>query len=394
MTEEKSSKLNYNILIIFGVTLMAVLGVASITPVFPQMMRELGIDTRQIGLLITYFTLPGAILAPFLGIMADRFGRKRILAPSLFVFAAAGTACAFTRDFNILLILRILQGLGAASLASVNFTIIGDLYTGAQRVRVMGLNASVLSVGTALYPLIGGALGLLGWHYPFILPVIAVPIGILVLTVLKNPEPRSSESIKEYLVNTWKCLRNSNVFTYFGAGLLTFIILYGTILTYFTILLGEKFDASPFLIGLIISAMSLTTALVSSQLARINKRFSFSTTIKAGFAMYALAVVLIPFMPSLWLLLIPVVIFGMAHGANFPSVQTAITELAPLEYRAAFMSLSTTMLRLGQAIGPPIMALVYIHMGLEATFYIGAGLALLVPVLGTIFGRRNNAPSI
>jgi len=55
-----------NLQIIFGVTLMAVLGVSSITPAFPSMTRELGITGGQIGLLITFFTLPGAILAPFM----------------------------------------------------------------------------------------------------------------------------------------------------------------------------------------------------------------------------------------------------------------------------------------------------------------------------------------
>jgi len=366
------------------------LGVSSITPVFPQVIQKFNINAEQVGLLITFFTLPGAVLAPFLGILADRFGRKTILVPSLFLFAVAGTTCAFIRDFNILLVLRIFQGVGAAALSSVNFTIIGDLYTGTQRVKAMGLNASVLSVGTASYPLIGGTLGLLGWNYPFALPVIAIPIGLLVLTMLKNPEPRSSENIKEYLVNTWKCLRSIKVLALFGIGLLTFIILYGTILTYFTLLLGNSFNASPLVIGLILSAMSLTTALVSSQLGRINNWFSLGTTIRLAFLIYSLALVLIPFIHNLWLLLIPVIIYGIAHGANFPSVQTVITGLAPSEYRAAFMSLSTTMLRLGQAIGPPIMALVYIYMGIDATFYVAAALALLVPIIGTVTRRGKN----
>lgn len=390
MVKEKALYLDRNLQIIFSITLMAVLGVSSITPVFPQVIQKFNINAEQVGLLITFFTLPGAVLAPFSGILADRFGRKTILVPSLFLFAVAGTTCAFIRDFNILLVLRIFQGVGAAALSSVNFTIIGDLYTGTQRVKAMGLNASVLSVGTASYPLIGGTLGLLGWNYPFALPVIAVPIGLLVLTLLKNPEPRSSENIKEYLVNTWKCLRSIKVLALFGIGLLTFIILYGTVLTYFTLLLGNSFNASPLVIGIIMSAMSLTTALVSSQLGRINNWFSLGTTIRLAFLIYSLALVLIPFIHNLWLLLIPVIIYGIAHGANFPSVQTVITGLAPLEYRAAFMSLSTTMLRLGQAIGPPIMALVYIYMGIDATFYVAAALALLVPIIGTVTGRGKN----
>ena len=62
---------------------MAVLGVSSITPVFPDLVRELGISGVEVGLLITFFTLPGVFLAPVLGVLADRFGRKKILIPSI-----------------------------------------------------------------------------------------------------------------------------------------------------------------------------------------------------------------------------------------------------------------------------------------------------------------------
>ncbi|MFC2059063.1 MFS transporter, partial [Chloroflexota bacterium] len=131
-----------NLQVVFGVTLMAVLGVSSITPAFPKIMRELDITGGQVGLLITFFTLPGVFLAPFLGVLADRFGRKRILVPSLFLFAIAGTACAFARDFNVLLVLRVFQGIGGAALGSLNTTIIGDLYSREQRPHAMGVNAT------------------------------------------------------------------------------------------------------------------------------------------------------------------------------------------------------------------------------------------------------------
>jgi ACDE family multidrug resistance protein len=365
-----------NLLVIFGVTLMAVLGVSSITPAFPTMARELGITGGQIGLLITSFTLPGAILSPLMGIMADRFGRKRILLPSLFLFAIAGTACAFIQNFNLLLGLRVLQGIGAASLGSINATIIGDLYSGRRRVEAMGLNASALSIGVASYPAIGGALALLGWNYPFLLSIIALPIGILVLTVLKNPEPRNYQGIREYLSGTWSYLKNIKVAGLFAAGMLSFIILYGSYLTYFTLLMGESFGASSLIIGIIMSIASLSNAVIASQLGRINRRLSLLAIINLGFSLYALAMVLIPFMPNLWLLLIPAIICGMANGANMPSIQTSVAELAPLEYRAAFMSLNTTMLRLGQTIGPPLLGLAYVYGGLDTTFFAGAGLAL------------------
>ena len=81
---------NKNLYIIFCVTLISVMGVASITPAFPAIMKFFSLDPHQVGWLISAFTLPGILLPPVAGILADRFGRKRILVPSLFLFGAAG----------------------------------------------------------------------------------------------------------------------------------------------------------------------------------------------------------------------------------------------------------------------------------------------------------------
>ena len=377
-----------NLLIIFGVTLLAVMAVSSIAPALPAIVRDLGISKLQVGLLITAFTLPGVVLSPFLGVLADRFGRKRILVPSIFLFGVAGAACALTRDFNVLLVLRVFQGMGGAALGALNVTIIGDLYSGSRRTAAMGLNASVLSIGTASYPLIGGALASLGWYYPFYLPLAAIPMGLIVLTALRNPEPRNIEGFKDYLRGTWGYLKNLKVAALFAAGVLTFIILYGAILTYFALLLDESFHVSAFTIGLVMSVMALTTAIVSSQLGRMVRWFSEATLIKAAFAIYALALALIPLMPSLWFLLIPVIIFGIAMGMNMPSIQTLVAGLAPMEYRAAFMSINATMLRLGQTVGPPLVGLFYVYGGSDAAFYTVAGMALMVPVTAILVSKR------
>lgn len=392
--EKKKLLPNRNLLIIFGVTLMAVLGVASITPAFPSIAREFGITPNQVGLLITFFTLPGAILTPIIGIMSDRYGRKKILIPSLFIFAIAGTACAFVNDFNLLLGMRVIQGVGAASLGSINATIIGDIYSGEERVKAMGLNASVLSVGVAAYPSIGGALALFGWNYPFLLPVIALPIGLLALFFLKNPEPKNEETMRDYLKGTWSYLGNMKIAGLFSAGFLSFLIMYGAYLTYFTMLMDEKFNASSLTIGIIMSISALCNAAVASQLDKIHRRFSIPTIIKFSFAVYAGGMCLVPFIPGLWLLLIPAMINSAANGATLPSVQTAVAGMAPMEYRGAFMSLNNMMLRLGQTLGPPVIGIAYIYGGINATFFAAAGIALLVPVVATIFGRLPRRASV
>ena len=65
----------------------------------------------------------------------------------------------------------------------------------------MGYNASVLSIGTASYPALGGLLTALGWQFVFLLPVFAVPLAVVVLLKLNNPEPSIKTGLKVYFAN-------------------------------------------------------------------------------------------------------------------------------------------------------------------------------------------------
>lgn len=68
-----------NLLIIFAVSLIAVLGVASVTPAFPKLAQALDVRPQNIGLLVTVFTFPALALGPIIGVLADRLGRKKLL---------------------------------------------------------------------------------------------------------------------------------------------------------------------------------------------------------------------------------------------------------------------------------------------------------------------------
>ena len=66
--------LDTNLQIIFGITLTYIIGVASITPAFPKIVKDLNISAKDVGLLIAVFSFPGILLTPFLGVIADRWG--------------------------------------------------------------------------------------------------------------------------------------------------------------------------------------------------------------------------------------------------------------------------------------------------------------------------------
>ena len=378
---------DHNLQVLWGVTLMAVLGTSSVTPAFPTIVRELGVSSGQVGLLITVFTLPGIVLTPVLGILSDRYGRKKILVPALLLFGFAGGACAFARSFDLLLTLRFLQGMGAAALGTLNVTVIGDIYDGRERSAALGYNSSVLSVGTASYPAIGGLLATFGWFYPFALPFIAIPIGMIVLFSLRNPEPRNDDRLKDYFGSVWENLRDREVLGLIGASLLTFIVLFGPQISYLPILMNERFDAPSYVIGAVLSGASLTTALTSTQLGRLTGRFSERSLLKAAFVLYAIALVAVAFTPSLPLLLVPAVLFGMAQGINLPNVFSLLNAHAPTENRGAFMATNGMSLRAGQTIGPLFMAYAAGTLGLTGAYLAAAGLAILAFFLVLILVR-------
>ncbi len=385
---QKSLLKDTNLYLIFGITLFAVMGVASITPAFPVIIKHFNLSVKQIGYLISFFTLPGVLLAPFMGIMADRYGRKAILVPSMLLFGIAGTFCAFQTSFNMLLIMRFLQGVGAASLGSLNVTLIGDLFADKNRIKAMGYNASVLSIGTASYPAIGGFIASMHWQYVFYLPAIIVPFALLVLFKLKTPPLHAKVSLKSYLGNVWKTINRKQVWGLFIVNVLIFIILYGAYLSFFPILLNNRFHADTKTIGLVMSLASLTTAISSSQLGKVRQVLSVQRLLFISAVFYTLSLVVLSMAGEWPLLILAVVLFGMGHGLFIPNIQTALVGLAPLTERAAFMSLNGMVLRIGQTIGPIIVALFYINESLTTVFLLAAILPIvMIVIIKTMVGK-------
>jgi ACDE family multidrug resistance protein len=378
---EKKLLKDIDLYLIFSITLFAVLGVSSITPAFPSIIRQFDLTAKQIGYLITVFTFPGIFIIPFMGILADRCGRKTILVPSMLLFGVAGVLCAFQKDYHGLLVMRFFQGIGGASLGSLNVTLIGDLYSGETRARAMGYNASVLSIGTAAFPAVGGLLASFDWHYVFLLPGLILPFVFLVFFKLKTTEYRNTVLLKTYLQNVWKTVNRKEAWGLFIANILVFIALYGAFLSFFPILLGERLKANAMVIGACMSLMSLSTAFFASQLGWARKKFKASKLFYFSSFVYALALLIMAFATNWFLVIISVLMFGIGHGLFIPNLQTALVEMAPLSERAAFMSLNGMVLRIGQTLGPVAAALFYINHNLKLVYIFSAVLAFSIIII-------------
>lgn len=385
---------NKNLRIVFAVTLMAIMGVSSIIPALPTMIRALEISPSSVGFIFTIFTLPGVLFAPLAGIFADRMGRKKILVPSLILFGLAGPACFFATDYESLLILRFIQGIGAAAIGVINLTIIGDLFSGKERIKAMGLNAGVLSMGTAIFPAIGGIMAQLSWQTPFLLSITALPLAWVVAFRLDNPEPSSGGDFIKYMKKAVSGMKNKEVLSLFAISLLTFIILYGPIVTYLPILLNSRFQTSPLVIGMVISSASFITALAASQMGRLAHFMSQPLMISISAIAYSIAMIMLPTAQSAIWCILPVCVFGLGQGLNLPNSMSMLTAIAPMEQRAIFMAINGMLLRVGQTIAPILMGLIYSGFELDAVFYAGAFVAILMFVITVVFLKGFDAEAV
>ena len=104
----------YQLLLLANVN--AALGTVLFSPLLETLTGPFGISEVQAGLMITMFTAPSIVGIPFVGVLADKYGRKLILVVALLLFGLAGTGIAFVTDLRIALSLRMLQGIGYAGI--------------------------------------------------------------------------------------------------------------------------------------------------------------------------------------------------------------------------------------------------------------------------------------
>ncbi len=374
--------LNKKIGIVFGISLCGIVGLSAIIPALPKIANELNVSLLSIGLLITAFTLPGIFLSPVMGVLSDKFGRKQIVIPCLLLFGTAGGLSFFAIDFTQLLVLRFLQGIGGSGLTILGVILIGDFYDGNARVKAMGINTSVINIGTGSFPLVGGALALIGWNYPFLLLLVGVVVGVLALFLLENAEGSQISATFSYLHEFLKYLKKPQSIILFVTAVIAFIVIYGAIHTYFTLFLDLKFGLNSFQIGIFSSLLSFTIAAASSQADKIENRLSVRIILTLAFILEGISLVLIPLIDRVLLLIIPVIIFGFGFGLALPLLLTLATRLGPMELRGVLSSLIYSGIRIGQTTGPILMGLVVLYSSIEIVFLLSAIIAFSISFLG------------
>lgn len=222
-------------------------GMDVMLPALGEMDRELGAGGNDRQLVIGLYLLGSGVGAIFPGVVADRFGRRPVIAFALICYVGFSLACAFATDFTSLVAMRFGQGLGTAALSVMPATIIRDQMGGDKMARMMSLVMMVFM----LVPLIAPALGqivldLAGWRAIFGLMVVTGVIvsGWVYLRLPETLAARNRQKIDPPTIarNMIAALSERSSVGYVLASGLIFGALFGFLNTAQQ-LIGEAFDA-------------------------------------------------------------------------------------------------------------------------------------------------------
>jgi MFS family permease len=362
--------------LIVTITGMGVLAFAVIAPALPDLADELGVSRGAIGLVQGAVAIPGIFLAAYIGYLADRIGRRRVIRVSLVIFGVFGLACFFARDYGLLVTFRVLQGLGTSGLLSLGVVIIGDLFTGNERRWAMGINLAALTMTTTLAPIAGGFLAEGGAFRPFLVYVLAIPIFFLARN-LPDPPDRVKPSppfshLREAMDLLAENRRRSDFLGVLPMSFLTLGVYLGLGLTVLPLFLENEFGLSVSQRGLIAAVLSAASSTASAFSGRIGARFTRSQVLSTAFLMMVAGFVVVGSSPNLWVLPLGLIVLGLASGSIFPLLQDYSASAGPAHYRGMLVGTWVSANRLGQFVGPSSGTAIANSIGYRESYFAGA----------------------
>ncbi|WP_396435266.1 MFS transporter [Limnohabitans sp.] len=165
--------------VLFIGVFMAALDTAIVGPVLPALREAFGVDNRSAGLLTTVFSLSSLCSTALMAYFSDRHGRRPVYLTSVALFAIGSVCIAAAPDYDLLLVGRAIQGIGAGGIAPVASAVIGDVFSAERRGRILGLIGATHGMAFVLGPPLATLLtSTLGWRWLFL---VNLPVALLVL---------------------------------------------------------------------------------------------------------------------------------------------------------------------------------------------------------------------
>jgi len=364
MKKTKQSVSKWCLVSIASIPLVMTLGNSMLIPVLPIMEKELDISSTQSSMLITCYSISSIFLIPIAGFLSDKYGRKNIILPSLMIVLIGGLICGFaawkmSNPYWLMVVGRILQGIGASGAFPIVLPLVGDLYKNDDEASAtLGVVETSNTFGKVISPIIGAALAAVVWFMPFFLISIFSLISfLLVLFFVKQKKVAKPVRLKKFIENTKRIFKDEGkwLYTLFIVGGYVMLVLF-SMQVFLSNQLESQFNMIGIKKGFILAIPLLLlciSSLMSGKFIKGNKT-TMKKVIMFGLLLQAAALLLFKEYKSILLLLLVLSTLGIAIGMVLPCLDSLVTKNVEKSQRGLITSFLSSARFIGVAAGPPI----------------------------------------
>lgn len=358
----------------------------AIATAFPDVNQTLVKMIASLPYLITIFS------APLSAYIARVKGLKFSLNVGMITLFIGGILPGFFGDFYFILACRVLFGFGYGFMFNLGPSVVNSLFEGRERDNMLGYQSAVGSVAGIIYGIVGGILAGIFWRYAFLGFIIMIPLMILVMMAVPNPEPKekSAETAKKGGITgkTW---------LYAVLIALAYVLIFSWISNTAIVVMFDKIG-TPAQVGLIMSVFTIGAAVGGfffGKLSAIFKGYHTAFTI----ILSGIGILLAYMATSVTMFFISAIIFGVAFIQFACRLYVLGAESAP-DNQTMGISFMISASCLGQFLSPLLLAVITPVLGLtgqRAPWLVAWPLliifGIILAVMVTVRKRQDNLAS-
>jgi MFS transporter, DHA1 family, tetracycline resistance protein len=381
--------------LIFLVVFVDLLGFGILIPILPTFStKELNINETAIGIAIAIYSFTQFLFNPFFGGLSDRYGRRRIILITLLINASGYIIFSFTESYLMLLISRVVAGIGGSSIA-VAQAYIADITTRENRSKGMGLIGVAFGLGFVFGPLFGGILSKFSYMAAgFGAAGFSVIAFILSYFFLKESLPKISANniIKRKFFSIRETI---DIFRkpYIGLLILLFFVLtfsvaniYGT----FALLGFKIYGFSDLENGYVYATIGIVSAIVQGGLiGKLTKRFTDNQLISAGAFLMMIGLAMLPYGINFAGIILISIILSFGTGTLQPILLSLVSKVTSESEQGRVLGVNQSLSALARVLGPLWGGFSFQYLGYQVPFFTGAIFTSLIFVFSIFYFARH-----
>lgn len=374
-----SNKTKITLLLMSLMTMMANVVITTDIPHFKDIFNDENIELLS-RLMLTLPSVVIAFLAPVLGQIIYKIGKKKSALIGLVWFSLTGTAGFWLGGLYSILFSRALLGLGIATLMIVTTSLVGDYFEGEERNKYMGLQSAFNAIGGVFFVVGGGILSDIDWRYPFLIYGAGILLLPLATLFIREVRVKETSHVNVSIV--------SNLHIYL-LGFLIMVIFF-IMPTQMPFLIINHFGASGKLAGMIISTAFFSNAIGALFYSKIKRHFEYATVYIIGLIIIGIGFSGIGLLPNVYWCFITSPIMGFGGGLMMTNIIVWLLSTTTFSTRVKSSSYLTSAFFLGQFCSPLITMPFVSYFGVQHFFTIMGVIVFIISFMMFLWIKSYN----